>query len=51
VALAGEDLYITSEKDPEPEKYPESVKCQGHVFKCHVGVAGKPSHKAIVRVD
>ncbi|KAK0383611.1 hypothetical protein NLU13_9522 [Sarocladium strictum] len=50
VAFAGEDLYITSEKEPEPEKYPESVKYAGHVFKCHVGVAGKPSHKAIVKL-
>lgn len=50
VAFAGEDLYITSEKEAEPDKYPDSVRYQGAVFKCHVGVAGKPSHKAIVKL-
>lgn len=38
VAFCGEDIYITSEKEPEPDKYPESAKWSGMVFKCHVGV-------------
>lgn len=49
VAFAGAEVYITSEKEAEPAKYPDSVKYQGGVFKCHVGVEGKPSHKAVVK--
>ncbi|KAH7312394.1 hypothetical protein B0I35DRAFT_411120 [Stachybotrys elegans] len=48
VAFAGEDIYITSETEKEPEKYPESVRLQGAVFKCHVGVRGKRLAAAVV---
>ncbi|KAG9251464.1 SMP-30/Gluconolaconase/LRE-like region-domain-containing protein [Emericellopsis atlantica] len=41
VAFCGEDIYITSEKEPEPDQYPESAKWSGMVFKCHVGVKGR----------
>lgn len=43
--FAGEDLYITSAEEEEPEKHPDSVKYQGSLFKCHVGVRGAPLHK------
>ncbi|CAI4220058.1 unnamed protein product [Parascedosporium putredinis] len=46
VAFAGEDVYITSEAEQEPEKYPDSVRFQGCVFKCHVGVKGRLANKA-----
>ena len=51
VAFAGEDIYITSESEQEPEKYPESLKYHGDVFKCHVGVKGRPMHVARISVD
>lgn len=41
VAFAGEDVYITSEEEHKPEKYPESLRYHGGVFKCHVGVQGQ----------
>ncbi|KFA53145.1 hypothetical protein S40293_03192 [Stachybotrys chartarum IBT 40293] len=49
VGFAGEDIYITSEADPEPEKHPESARFDGGVFKCHVGVRGRPVSAAVVR--
>lgn len=50
MVFAGEDIYITSEEEHEPEKYPESVKYSGMVFKCSVGVKGKPANLAKVNV-
>jgi sugar lactone lactonase YvrE len=44
-AFAGEELYITSAAEEEPEKYPGSVKYAGSLFKVHVGVEGIPLHK------
>lgn len=44
-AFAGEELYITSAEEEEPDKYPDSVKYGGSLFKVHVGVAGLPLHK------
>lgn len=43
--ICGEDLYITSAEDEEPEKYPESTKLQGATFKVHIGVKGSPLNK------
>jgi len=43
--ICGEDLYITSSEDEEPEKYPESAKLQGATFKVHIGVKGAPLNK------
>lgn len=41
VAFVNDELYITSEAEPEPEKYPESAKYDGGIFKCHVGIQGR----------
>lgn len=43
--FAGEVLFITSAEEEEPEKYPDSVKYGGSLFKVHVGVSGMQSHK------
>ena len=43
--FAGEDMYITSAEEEEPDKYPESVKYAGSLFKVNVGVNGLPVHK------
>jgi hypothetical protein len=32
VAFVGEDVQITSEENPDAEKYPESAKWHGGVF-------------------
>lgn len=50
VVFAGEDAYITSETESEPEKYPESTKHHGKVFKCHLGVRGGPSYAARIKL-
>ena len=50
MVFAGEDIYITSEEEHEPEKYTDSVKYAGCVFKCSVGVEGKPINVAKVKV-
>ena len=39
-AFVGEDLYITSTHEQSPADHPESVKYQGNLFRCHVGVKG-----------
>ena len=44
-AFVGEDLYMTSAEEEEPDQYPESVRYGGSVFKIHVGVTGMPLHK------
>lgn len=44
-AFVGEELFITSAAEEEPEKYPQSVKYAGDLFQLHVGVAGLPVHK------
>lgn len=46
VAFAGEYVYVTSEQEKEPEKYPESVEYAGDVFKCFVGVQGRQPPRA-----
>lgn len=46
VAFAGTEIYITSSEEPEPEKYPNSAKFGGNVFRVDVGVEGMPKHKA-----
>ena len=43
--FAGEDLFITSAEEEDPDSYPESVKYAGSVFRVHVGVEGSPIHK------
>lgn len=43
--FAGEDLFITSAEEEEPEKYPGSLKYGGSLFRVHVGVSGMHLHK------
>ncbi|KAK4972534.1 rRNA-processing protein cgr1 [Elasticomyces elasticus] len=43
--FAGEYLYITSAAEEDPEKYPDSAKLQGAVFRVNVGVRGCPLNK------
>lgn len=44
-AFCGTELFITSMSEVQPEKYPDSVKYQGAVFRVDVGVKGKPLNK------
>ena len=44
-AFVGQDLFITSAEEEEPEKYPESVELGGSLFKIDVGVSGLSLHK------
>lgn len=44
--FAGTNLFITSAKENEPEKYPDSAKFAGNLFKVDVGVRGAPMYKA-----
>lgn len=44
-AFCGTELFITSMQEQEPEKYPESTKYQGALFKIDVGVRGSPLNK------
>ena len=39
-AFAGEDLFVTSAMEEEPEKYPDSTKYAGSLFKVSVGIQG-----------
>lgn len=48
-AFVGTSLFITSAKESQPEKFPESAKYAGNLFKVDVGVKGKPKHK--FRID
>jgi len=43
--FAGEDLFVTSAEDEDQDKFPESVKYQGSLFKVHVGVKGQRPHR------
>lgn len=44
--FAGTDLYITTAVEDEPEKYPESAKFAGNLFKVNVGITGVEKTKA-----
>ncbi|KAF2148736.1 putative anterior fat body protein [Myriangium duriaei CBS 260.36] len=46
--ICGEDLYITSAEEEEPDKHPQSVKLQGGVFKVHIGVKGAPLNEFVL---
>jgi sugar lactone lactonase YvrE len=46
VAFVGTEIYITSAEEPDPEKFPDSAKFGGNVFRVDVGVEGLPKHKA-----
>ena len=43
--FVGEDLFVTSAEEEQPEKFPDSVKLQGSLFKVHVGIKGQQLHK------
>lgn len=36
--IAGTELWITTAEEEEPDKFPESAKCQGGVWKVDIGV-------------
>jgi sugar lactone lactonase YvrE len=44
-AFCGTELFITTMNELEPEKYPESTKLEGALFKIDVGVRGRPLNK------
>lgn len=44
--FAGTSLFITTAKEDEPDKYPESERNAGKLFKVDVGVRGARKHKA-----
>ena len=44
-AFCGTELFITTMKEVDPEKYPESTRLQGALFKVDVGVRGSPLNK------
>ncbi|KAL8730856.1 MAG: hypothetical protein Q9166_003783 [cf. Caloplaca sp. 2 TL-2023] len=44
-SFAGEDLFITSAEEEEPDKYPDSVEYGGSLFKVTVGITGMPLHR------
>lgn len=39
-------LFITSTREDDPERYPESARYAGDIFRVDVGVEGMPKHKA-----
>jgi sugar lactone lactonase YvrE len=43
--FVGTELYITTAAEREPEKYPESARYGGRLFKVDVGIKGKPRGK------
>ncbi len=43
--FAGEDLFVTSAEEEDPDKYPESVKYAGSLFRVNVGISGAQLHK------
>ncbi|CAK4033446.1 Hypothetical predicted protein [Lecanosticta acicola] len=43
-AIAGTELFITTAKEQDPEKYPWSKEFEGALFKIDIGVRGKPLH-------
>ena len=44
--FVGRELFITSAKEDEPDKYPESAKYAGSLFRVDVGVRGQGRNKA-----
>lgn len=44
--FVGTELFITTAQEDEPDRYPESAKYAGSVFRIDVGVEGMPKHKA-----
>jgi len=46
--FAGTEMFITSAEEDEPEKYPESAKFAGNLFRVDVGVRGMPKYRALL---
>ena len=46
--FVGTELFITSAKESDPEKYLESAKNGGNLFRIDVGIRGMPKHKALL---
>lgn len=46
--FVGTELYVTSAEEDQPDKYPESAKFAGNLFRVDVGIKGRPRHKARV---
>ncbi|KAL2403053.1 hypothetical protein ABEF93_007031 [Exophiala dermatitidis] len=44
--FAGTELFITSAKESEPDKYPDSAKFAGNLFRVDVGIQGMPKYRA-----
>ena len=44
--FVGTELYITSAKEAEPDKYPESAQFGGNLFRVDVGIEGMPKYNA-----
>ena len=44
--FAGTELFITSAAEKQPDKFPDSAKFAGNLFRVDVGVGGMPKHKA-----
>lgn len=42
--FVGEDLFVTSAEEEEPERHPDSVELGGSLFRVHVGVRGMALH-------
>ena len=40
--FVGEDLFITSAEEENPDLFPDSVKYGGGLFRVNVGIAGMP---------
>ena len=48
--FCGTELFVTTMKEMEPDKYPESTKLEGALFKIDVGVRGRPMNKFMMIV-
>lgn len=44
--FAGTEMFITSAKEDQPDKYPESAKFAGNLFRVDVGIEGMPKYEA-----
>ncbi|KAH0847946.1 putative calcium homeostasis protein Regucalcin [Fonsecaea pedrosoi] len=44
--FAGTALFITSARESQPDKYPDSAKFAGNLFRVDVGVEGMPKYRA-----
>ena len=45
VAFVGESVFITCATEQNVDTFPEAAANSGHLFRCHVGVKGRPLNK------